>query len=328
MFAIYKSTEKLAEIYHVDRHTITRYAKRIGVDMSTPQKISEEQEREIANQYYTETSTTLAEQYNVSPSRISQVWSKYNLKGKENRVYHLDNQYYFSEIDSQSKAYFLGWIGSDGCIYKSKTKNKQGILKLAIQKQDVKVLELLNNDLCSNKPIGFNKKYTWLEISSSQITIDLKKLGLDVRKTYDNTIANIEDKYMPALIRGYFEGDGSISYNEELSKVNIGIVGYGSNLKKLQTYLEKRNILTTITNDNRYDKYKPNNFNDNFGSLVFSNKLSKYCFLKLIYENCGDYYLDRKFNLALKYISSIENSLNIRDKQIVIYYNYAVQKVC
>ena len=61
-------------------------------------------------------------------------------------------------------------------------------------------------------------------------------------------------------------------------------------------------------------------------SLVVINKTQTYSLLKLIYTNCGNYYMDRKKETADSYINNIENSEHIRDKQIVLYYNYAVCK--
>ena len=58
-----------------------------------------------------------------------------------------------------------------------------------------------------------------------------------------------------------------------------------------------------------------------------ANKTSRYCFLKLIYEDSQNVFLDRKYIKSKQYIDLIEQSENIRDRQIVNYYKYAVQKV-
>lgn len=238
-------------------------------------------------------------------------------------IYTIKN--YFEKIDTSDKAYFLGFIGSDGCIYTPKIKNKQKIIKITIQKEDIKILHLFNSVLESNKPISESKnKYVSLEISSDKLANDLHKLGLDSNKTYNNTIAIVDNEYMPHLIRGYFDGDGSIHYNEELSKSGISIAGYKRNMNKIISYLDGRNIFTTFAMDKR--KYNSPT-DDSFGCISFPNKTSEYCFLKLIYENCGIYYMDRKYDLAQKFINRIETSKNIRDKQIVAYYNNAVQKL-
>ena len=148
-------------------------------------------------------------------------------------------------------------------------------------------------------------------------------LNLKPRKTYSNTIANINDVLMPHLIRGYLDGDGSIRKNTS-SDVDISITGYYDNLNKIETFLAKHNIFSTFVVDNR--KYHDAETGV-FGQLTIPNRYAKYAFLKLIYNECGEYYLDRKHNIAFDFIDYIESSENIRDKQVKIYYDYAVQKV-
>lgn len=308
----------MADEYGVDRHAITDYAKELGIYIERSELLTEEQKQEIIDSYYESSASNLANKYGVSTSRISQIWWKAGLIGKTSRTYYLDEQY-FSRIDSPDKAYFLGFIGSDGCIFYPKQKNKQNIVRITIQKGDIKVLELFKKVLNTDKPIYEDELYCSFEISSNKICEDLFNMGLEKRKTYGNTIAKISDDFMPHLIRGYFDGDGSItSDNDSISDVSVGISGFKKNMDTISEYLLGRNILSGFTCDKR------NECDDPFGSLVLSNRMQKYCFLKLIYDNCGEFYMDRKYELAQKFINYVETSENNRDKQIVIYYKYAV----
>lgn len=130
---------------------------------------------------------------------------------------------------------------------------------------------------------------------------------------------------MPALIRGYFDGDGSIGNNKFILQSDIMICGYYSNMYKIQQYLENRNIYATIVYDKR--KYNKSEDGGEFCHLVLSNKISKYSFIKLIYEDHNNVFLDRKFQRSMDFVKTIETSEHARDKQIVNYYRYAVQKV-
>ena len=316
-----KSTRSLALFYNVDHHVITEYAKKLGVYVEPKKLLDENQIQEIIDCYETNTSKELASKYHVSQSRITQVWAKAGLNGKAPRTYHY-NEHYFENIDSYDKAYFLGFIGSDGCIFYPKD-TRQSIVKICIQKQDIKILELFKDKLNSDKPI-YVGDYATFEISSDIIANDLHNLGLSSRKTYDNCIANIDDEFMPHLLRGYFDGDGHISNIEDdkwAANLRVQITGYEKNMKKIQNYLNKRNIFPVFIEDKR--KYNSTT-NDKFGTLTFANQNSKYCFLKLIYENKQDCYMNRKYENALKFINYMENSEDARDKQVVIYYKYAV----
>lgn len=307
----------MADEYGIERHAITEYAKELGIYVEKTELLSDEQKAEIIASYDKASSSQLAEKYGVSTSRIFQVWYKAGLKGKVKRTYYIDEDY-FSVIDSLDKAYFLGFIGSDGCIYYPKNDNQQNIVRIMIQNGDIKVLQLFKSVLKTDKPIHIGELYCAFEISSNKICEDLAKLGLRERKTYGNTIATVGDEYMPHLIRGYFDGDGSISYNGN-SDVVVSISGYKKNMDIISNFLLRHNILSNFTCDKRKE-YS----GDVFGALTINNKLQKYCFLKYIYENCNEFYMDRKYKIAQEFINLIESSNNDRDKQAVIYYKYAV----
>lgn len=321
----HKGIEFLANYYNRDRATIIRFGDKLGLNLRKERLLNDKQIQEIIDKYDHYSSTVLSKEYGVSIGRISQIWAKAGLKGKDARVYTIKNENIFKTIDNES-AYLLGFIGADGCLYKYPDGDKrQDVLSIIIQRQDRKILELFQEKIQTNKPISESKnKYVSLQISSNIISEDLRNLNISYRKTYENTIANIPNEYMPHLIRGYFDGDGSIKVdNNMISNTHINISGYYKNLIKIQKYLETRNIFGEIITDNR--KYQHNEENP-FGLLILANKTNQYCFLKLIYNECGDYYMDRKKEYADQLITYIENSDNTRDKQIVIYYNNAVYK--
>ena len=198
------------------------------------------------------------------------------------------------------------------------------MLTITLQKNDYKILEVLSKELGTNKPIIFRenkegRKYSSIQISSNIICNDLRNLGLGNNKTYGNSIANIDGKYMFDLIRGYIDGDGSISQKGE----NINISGYKTNLFKIKDFCEQFGIYSSFTEDKRC--YSENNFHDQFGLLSFSNKTSVYCLSKMMYENCNDCFLERKKSIANNIINKIEISDKPSDKQILLYYNYVVK---
>lgn len=123
-------------------------------------------------------------------------------------MYHILNENFFS-VQTNDMAYFCGLIGSDGCIYTPKNNKKADILSITLQQQDKYILEILTNKLQTNKPISEyiknNKNYCNLQISNQKICDNLRALGLNNRKTYGNTIANINNIFMFDLIRGYID---------------------------------------------------------------------------------------------------------------------------
>ena len=327
-----KSQEKMAKFYNVDHHTINDFSKKIGFDDSIYKRtvINKNQEDIIIKNYNQKSSLQLAKEMNLTQSAINGIWYRNGLRNKVKRKYLLTNENYFENIDSQDKAYFLGFIGADGCIYETKYEGKQNILRISIQKQDVKILNILKQFLGTDKPIleYTNNKNTYvsLEISSNKIFDDIENTGLSTKKTYSNTIANVSNDLMPALIRGYFDGDGTISNHKNVSRANISIVGYESNLQKIKNFLDRCCIYGSISECNS-KKYSIAEDGSKFCIYNLANKTSRYCFLKLIYEDSQNIFLDRKYIKSKQYIDLIEQSENIRDRQIVNYYKYAVQKV-
>lgn len=135
-----------------------------------------------------------------------------------NRKYTYDENF-FEKIDTDSKAWILGWIASDGSISKS---NK---LDITIDKIDIDVLNTIKNILDTNIPIKMKKNTTLVNlcISSKKIVSDLKKhLNIsDGKKAYQLNIININLDLIPHFVRGVFEGDGNISYNNGCPSCSI-----------------------------------------------------------------------------------------------------------
>ena len=176
----------------------------------------------------------------------------------------------------------------------------------------------------SDKNVCIRNKYASFEISSNYICNKIYELGFSPRKTYSNTFCLLDDNIMRHFIRGYFDGDGNISGDNIVHKTSVSIAGYEDNMDKIIKYLDRKHIHSTFCWDKR-KKYV--NVDKKFGSLTFTNKLNKYCFLKFIYEN-ATIYLARKKEKADEFIRTIENTDRITHLDIVDYYKYAVQKVC
>lgn len=116
-------------------------------------------------------------------------------------------------IDSEEKAYLLGWIASDGWL----GENNQ--VAIAINKCDVSVLEVLRDFICSDLPIAdYNKSMKRLTICSSQWYKSIQEhLNLSFEKGHSHKKSyivqmpvDISDSLKWCFLRGYFEGDGSI----------------------------------------------------------------------------------------------------------------------
>lgn len=224
------------------------------------------------------------------------------IKGKLNNMGYTKlrnfNKYYFRKIDSDIKAYFLGFIYADGCIsYNSNTRNYE--LSIALQSQDKYILDKLNNELGNVHKIQYLKQTQrticgiesnikescLLRIYSKDIVLDLINHGVIVNKSYNPSIPKIQEEYFFDFLRGLIDGDGC--YWKSKSNTYLHITeGTRECLDYISSILQKYDIKTSVRkeNDHKYrlfcTNYKSMNilihkiYHSNF-SLCLSRKYKK-----------------------------------------------------
>ena len=312
-----KTNAEMAEECGCNRSTISNHRKKLGISASELNKQLRNNTEYICKQYGKKTKTALAKELSCSPSFIGKIWTENGLQGKSTNIYSY-NEKYFEIIDNPQKAYWLGFIASDGNIYRR--EGHKGLLSLSLKDNDIEILHFLKKDLNTEKPISIvedkrrkDTKMAILQISSDLLCNQLLEIGIGVRKTFDLSInqicSNIPKEFISSFILGYFDGDGSISIpNNGISKSHVRISGPITVLEDFQKILKNFDISCSILRDKR--KYtKP------FGSLEFQNTSEKYIFLKFIYSlkvKC----LERKKERADELIKRIEDNSTNRSENI------------
>lgn len=134
---------------------------------------------------------------------------------------------YFEDIDSSEKAYWLGLLFADGCMMHKKDHQKQGwSISLSLMDEDAYIVEQFGKDIKSNLNVkryinetGFSKQNgethaeNRLTIYSTKMCNDLKKYGIMPQKSLKlNRIPSLPEQYYCDFIRGFFDGNGSITY--------------------------------------------------------------------------------------------------------------------
>lgn len=132
------------------------------------------------------------------------------------------NELFFDRITTQRQAYWLGFIAADGSV-----QNKPGkrLLSIVLAAKDKGHLELFRDHIESEHNIyyyerdqeinGYNyhSKVVQLDLPSSRLVEGLIKCGIVPNKTMTLQPPNIKPNLVRYWIRGYFDGDGSISVN-------------------------------------------------------------------------------------------------------------------
>ena len=147
------------------------------------------------------------------------------------RVYSLNEEYF--NYESHNMAYILGFIAADGTI-----REKTNEIKITLSSIDKELLEKIKEEINSGRPLREycdNNGYSKIELdfTSPIIKEKLKEYGIVPNKT---TLLKppyqLDEKFIPDYIRGYFDGDGSITKT-----------GYKGNSLEFKIVSASKNIL-------------------------------------------------------------------------------------
>ena len=195
---------------------------------------------------------------------------------------------YFSKIDTNEKAYFLGFIAADGALVKSSTGSTYE-LTITIHSKDKYILEEFRSQLnCEHTVKDLNRNnLVRFSISNKSLTNDLINLGIVPNKSLilDSFQNKIPNEFFNSFLLGYFDGDGSI-YKTSTNKYYIQIRGTKNLLEDYNKFLKL---------DYEIKKY------DSTYNLTIGSKSNIIKFISL-YEN-NNIFLNRKkekFNSFLK----------------------------
>ena len=177
------------------------------------------------------------------------------------------NEDFFDELNEKS-TYWLGFLYADG--YVRMKDGKSGELKLKLKDTDKYHIKKFLSDLNCEKPIkcGIDKKSKFCSVTvySNKIVNRLSELGCVNNKTQLIRLPVLENDLMNHFIRGYFDGDGSISKiknrpnsftvsicsNKNFNKDIINFLGYGNDYEYENYSVIKINKLMDIINFRDY----------------------------------------------------------------------------
>lgn len=224
---------------------------------------------------------------------------------KNSRKYYF-NVNYFDEINTETKAYWLGFLYADGNVYIQKGKNGQskgGRVEISLQESDMYHLKKLLNDISADDDFPIDKKTTQLNdktyisyrvlLNSIDMCKQLIAHGCVPQKSLILKPPNIDDKLICHFIRGYFDGDGCVSYNSINHNSIANILG----TKEIIEYIRDKSGI--LSKNIRCLK------NGITHSLYFDSNSDLVIFYNYIY-NDASVYLDRKKDKYDQFIDYIK----------------------
>jgi hypothetical protein len=194
---------------------------------------------------------------------------------------------YFEKIDTEDKAYWLGFMFADGFV--SIINNIRYSVSIELQNKDKVHLEKFKKSLKSKKSLYYTtSKNTWkIMLFSKKMLNDLIGHGCTERKSltleWPKTVPNQLIKH---FIRGYFDGDGCLI----TKKSRIDFTG-------TKVFLDKISFHFTNIGINYKNPYIGNN--GVTSRLVYGSENDILNILDYLYKD-ATIYLDRKFNLYKK----------------------------
>ena len=269
--------------------------------------ITEELKQEIIKYYLSQPMTMkqVEDKYELSHPTITKILKdvpKYT-KAKLNNPNM--KEHFFQEINEEAKAYFLGLLISDGNVFKDNT-GRQASISITLDLKDEYMLEKFKEVLQVNTSVGHDGRGCGqIAVRSDIMAEDLAKYGVVPRKSYNTYLPLISKEMMPHLIRGIFDGDGSIMAKPNPSNDghnrflhSISFCGTHQLMEDISNYiLENLGIKTAV-----YD-YKDRNLSE----LKIQNIHNIAKFGYWIYRN-STIFLNRKkdiFNDFLKHYNDI-----------------------
>lgn len=163
----------------------------------------------------------ISEKLGLSKSSIYYHLNKNNLirSNKENSRKYFVNHNYFDIIDTQEKAYWLGYMYADGYVSSSNGK------KVGVTSKDIDHIKFFRDDLDSDYPVNIYEAHTAygdsvygrLLISSDMLYDSLVSHGCVEHKSKILLPPNIDADLERHFLRGFYDGDGSIK-KHKLSK--------------------------------------------------------------------------------------------------------------
>ncbi len=205
---------------------------------------------------------------------------------------------YFQSLDSPIKAYLLGFITADGCI-QDNGNNSFG-LTITIHEKDIQILHKIKEEIgCENtvKLIGGKmthdkskiKTHCRFQLFNNEFVSDISSYGITPKKslTMPNILQNIPQELRKSFILGYFDGDGSVSFNKASNQLFVSFRG-------------TKDFLQGIVDEICPSKYTINKDKQkNCYTLTFWRKADCLLFMQLYKEL--DFYLARKYNRFLDF---------------------------
>lgn len=266
------------------------------------------------------TSSYISKKLGINPKSMYSIIKNTDIIQKNKQRRNYSNDSYFNNIDTEAKAYLLGFFIADGYI----SEKRRICLNNSID--DISALELFQKEVCPDSKIYYINKQTGVKIRKTQVILRisseemfqtlLNKYKITKNKTHDYDFIFdfnlIPKELIRHFIRGFFDGDGSVSFYKTKNTIYFNFSFIFTSLKFSEQISEIFENLFNI----KSKIYKIKGKTCEYYPLRFNYNRNRYDKIKEIYNwlyedsNC---FLERKKN---KFNSYLEYRANLIDNTI------------
>jgi len=210
----------------------------------------------------------------------------------------------FSVVDTEEKAYILGFIAADGALVEK--KNSSSVLSIKLHKRDLLHLEKIRDIICPSLSIYHTVRDNCcgIRLGDPLLSNELFKHGIIHRKTYNPQIpGTVPDHLIKHWIRGYFDGDGSVYHlKNNYDKIFCHITGYSKSNNNILLDFIHDTFVSHMNREKICDCNPSRSQRKDTVRISYSHNKS-ICFLQWIYKD-ATIYLGRKYDKVLPFMST------------------------
>ena len=237
-----KTNKEIGNLYGVSPETIRIWLRKLGVSSEDRGKLHSGDEIKIIEMYKQgKTSKEIAKFFSVNPATLRRFQNGYNIKARDYFEYRLDyDVHIFNKIDTEEKAYWLGFLYADGNVRKEKLNNSVTIHLNAMDIDHLRKFKVFMKDTRDESvikiqhrlsPTGNPQTMCSYMVCNDNLRNDLIKHGCVPAKSLILTFPDESHFESPDLIidfiRGYIDGDGCL-YSDKKRPNYVSISARGT----------------------------------------------------------------------------------------------------
>lgn len=290
------SCNKISKLLGLCDSTVAVYLKKWGYD---PSKKRTRKDGDLIENYKDEMillynsgilCDKIGKKFGFTGSGIFRNLNKWGVDTSVNQhKYDVKEDFLRSGVDTQEKAYFLGLMFADGSV------DIKGKMRISLQEGDRDILDKLKDVLGYTGELHHidkgegRYKQKCLCINRKALTDDIIRLGCPPNKAFKlkfPTKETVPDELIWHFIRGYVDGDGSITKNY------ANVTGCYDFVYGLSSLLDDLGIVHQI-----YQRYKERPAKKSSHSLFVGQRRHRLKFCQLLYKD-STIHLNRKYQKA------------------------------